>query len=110
MINKKEFVRSINSIQNYFTKLDKIDKVNTDISIGISDMAGEVVDSLIRVLCVAVNTDPDRQYCDDISWFIFETDFGKKKDTNWIKYKNKKYIINTAEDLYDFLEFFNKEK
>lgn len=42
MISKKEFVRSINSIQNYFTKLDKIDKVNTDISIGISDMAGEV--------------------------------------------------------------------
>ena len=103
MMNKKEFIKAINEIVTFENKLDKLRGISVDLSLGLADMGGMLVESLIRVLCLNCGLNPDEKYGDDISWWVYETDCGKNKKMNVVEYKKKKYHIDTPSDLYDFI-------
>ena len=100
----------MNEIVTFEEKLDKLRDISADLSLGLADMGGMLVQSLIRVLCLSCGLNPDEKYGDDISWWVYETDCGKDKEMNVVEYKKKKYHINTPDDLYDFIELVYKRR
>ena len=49
--------------------------------------------------------DEEDGYMNDLDWFIFETDFGRKKDYTamYDTYTGKTWRINSPEILYDYI-------
>lgn len=60
----------------------------------------------IKVVEYAVECKTDSDDMTDISWWIFEDDFGKK---GWsCEYKGEKYYPNSAGELYDMIMDINE--
>lgn len=110
MIDKKEFLQAIKNIQKHDERLDKLRKIAPTLTIGIVNLIENLQDTAIRLLELNCELDPDIDYGTEISWWIYETDFGKKKSMNKIWIGKKEYQINTAEDLYDFITMDKKRK
>lgn len=110
MITKKEFLQAIKTIEEYNIKLDAIRVVSPALSLGIVELVERVQDTYIRLLERECGLDPDIDYGTEISWWIYETDFGRNKKMNKIYIGKKEYPINTAEDLYDFITIDKKRK
>lgn len=110
MITKKEFLKAIKTIEDYNMNLDAIRIVSPALSLGIVELIEKVQDTYIRLLELNCGLDPDIDYGTEISWWVYETDFGRNKEMNAIFVNNKAYQINTAEDLYDFIVFDKKRK
>lgn len=110
MISKEEFLKAIKTIEDYDIKLDAIRVISPGLSLGIVELIERVQDTYIRLLELNCELDTNIDYGTEISWWIYETDFGRKKDMNKIYIGKKEYQINTAEDLYDFIVFDKKRK
>ena len=110
MISKKEFLQAIKTIQDYNIKLDAIRTISPNLSLGIGCLIDRVHDTYVRLLELDCELDPDIEYGTEISWWVYETDFGRKKDMNKIYIGKKAYPINTAEDLYKFIVSNKKRK
>ena len=110
MISKKEFLQAIKNIQEHNEMLDKLRKVAPTLTMGIVNLIENLQDTAIRLLELNCGLDPDIDYGTEISWWIYETNFGKKKSMNKIWIGKKKYILDTAEDLYDFITMDKKRK
>ena len=101
MISKKEFIKTIKHIKEYEDKLTDLSKISSDLTIGISSIIDWLIDDLTNTLCIACNIDLSKEYDNLISWWIYDTNFGKNHA--WIKFNNVKYILNTVEKLYDYI-------
>lgn len=110
MISKQEFLKAIKTIEDYDIKLDAIRAISPSLSLGIVELTERVQDTYIRLLELNCELDPDINYGTDISWWIYETDFGRKKNMNKIYIGKKAYTIDTAEDLYNFIVFNKRRK
>lgn len=111
MISKDEFLKSINRLKEFDEKLDKISKVSRDLCMGIVEVSEWLPDSIIRLLCINCNIDPDESNMDIISWWIYETKYGTDEKLNKVTIIDKVYILKTAEDLYNYIkEIYNEEK
>lgn len=101
MISKKDFCKAIKLIQDHRKKEDKLCEALQTLD---SDCAGVflfakyeelVLDLLTKDLC------PDS---DMIYWWVYDAECGKASyDFCTIEKEGKKYLIMTAEVLYDFL-------
>lgn len=101
MISKKEFIKTIKHIKEYEDKLTALSKISNDLTIGISSIIDWLIDDLTNTLCLACNINPFEKYDNLISWWIYDTNFGK--DHAWIKSDNVKYNLSTVEKLYDYI-------
>lgn len=91
-ITEKDFVTILNKIEKSFITMSEVNNLlNTVIDIP------NATDSCISLLEKLVN-----DKFQTISWWVYEKDFGKRKDIN-IKINNKTIQLNTPEELYDYL-------
>lgn len=63
----------------------------------LDDIAGYLVDGVIELLETELNTDL-------ISWFVFETSFGKQ-DYGFRIHKHCTFRVKTIEDLWNLIHF-----
>lgn len=103
MIDKKEFVKTIKVIKQVHNNYEALRKISPDLSMGVGECGSHIlIDTLIKVLCIDLGIKIDTHYGDTISWWIYETDYGKN-DSLAVMVDNKKINIKTAEALYDFI-------
>ena len=71
-----------------------------------SEWAGtEWIDNYYELLFDLCELEDDGVYMNDLDWFIFETDFGRKKDyaTMYDANTGRTWCITSPEILYDFI-------
>lgn len=62
----------------------------------------ELIDKVVRALELEFKQDGN-EYNSDISWFIWEKEFGSRDDMNIYDKMNNIIPTNTPEELYDFM-------
>ena len=100
-MTKEQFVRILNLIKEYDEKLDVLFEANRTIAMGIVEHY-DLKDAIIETLEYAMNVKTDPNYGSDISWWVFETEYGKKNPYVYIK--GRKYSITTPEKLYNLIK------
>ena len=110
MLSKEEFIKHIERLKEFDNKLDKIGKVSRDLCMGVVEVSEWLPDTIIRLLCINCNIDPDQSNMDVISWWIYEAKYGTDKYINNITVGDKVYRLKTPEDLYNYINvIYNKE-
>lgn len=99
-MTKKQFVTIINELQNYDKAIDKLMEVNSALAMGIV-CNYDLKDTVIKSLEYAFNLKETPHIGTDISWWVYETEYGKK--INAVTINNKQICIDTAEKLYDLI-------
>lgn len=117
MISKSEFVKIINTIKDYQEKEEKLTKYLHEFFMdghSVVDFCSELVDIIVKLLAKSISEKEERSLEDDISWFVYENDFGRKGFS--ICYiipstKDKKeYKITSIEEMYDYIVAYLKER
>lgn len=106
MLCKKDFIRTINMLENYHLTLnqfsDAYSKLGHKLSIGESNISEEFINTLEESF-------KDKE-CQWIRYFIEELKFGKRYFDGSVKVKGKVTPLKTAEDLYELLMVYCEQK
>lgn len=103
MLSKKLFIDTINEIISINKELDELSDVNPNAVSLIIDYS--LQDTLITVLEEAMNLPVDPKYGSTISWWIYDTKFGKSNpNVTFDKGTDKEqiFVLDTVEKLYEF--------
>ena len=109
MLSKKEFVRAINILKAMDEKERDIYSAS-DGAFNFSDINeySKLFTNYVRLLELSMGIEPDKEiYGSDISYFIYELNYGKDWTPDSVTDNGESIDISTAEKLYDFL---SKEK
>lgn len=104
MIDKETFCNIINKIIEVNEKLDKLQEVNSGMALAIVEEYS-LQDELIAVLEKVMDLPVDEQIGSSISWWIYDTQFGKDRPYIYIdkdEHDENKIKIDTVEKLYDW--------
>lgn len=104
MLDKNTFCRIMNEIIKVNEKLDKLQEVNSGMALSIVEQYS-LQDELITLLELNMNLPVSDKYGSTISWWIYDTNFGKDKPFiyfNKDEQDEEKFILDTVEKLYDF--------
>ena len=104
MLDKNTFCRIMNEIIKVNEKLDKLQEVNSGMALSIVEQYS-LQDELIALLELNMNLPVSDKYGSTISWWIYDTNFGKDKPFiyfNKDEQDEEKFILDTVEKLYDF--------
>ena len=110
MVSKEQFV---DILKKYKKSTDKLWKLpNQYLRLAILDYS--VNGLFLDTLALAVGDIIDDMYGSHISWWVYETNYGKNKSMTTVTIKcngkSKKYKLDTAEKLYDFIVEQNKKR
>ena len=99
-MDKELFITNINRIKALYNKIDQLhDTTNGVVNLFEIKEIFEVIDGLVELLQIEMY-----DIGDDISYFIFELDFGAEYEKGSVVDENGNYIdFSTTEKLYDFL-------
>lgn len=102
MLDKKTFCHAIEEIKRVEDARDKLQSINSDFCFGTFQY--DLQDELINVLAKSMNLQESELTGNTISWWIYDTKFGKDSPLVTIKENNKSktYNLNTVEKLYYF--------
>lgn len=109
MISKEEFVKVINALKDA-DDLDNMlyDKTNRAISLfELKEYTG-LQNAIVFLLEKMFNLEVDSRFGSDISYFIYDLEFGKNWTPNSITLDGVSIDISTPEKLYDYLIERNK--
>lgn len=104
MLDKNTFCRIMNEIIKVNKKLDMLQAVNSGMALSIVEQYS-LQDELITLLELNMNLPISDKYGSTISWWIYDTNFGKDKPFiyfNKNEQDEEKFILDTVEKLYDF--------
>lgn len=104
MLDKNTFCRIMNEIIKVNEKLDKLQEVNSGMALSIVEQYS-LQDELITLLELNMNLPISDKYGSVISWWIYDTNFGKDRPFiyfNKDEQDEEKFILDTVEKLYDF--------
>lgn len=104
MLTKTEFVKAIKAMKEVDDKLDNNIK-DRDLRLAFCEYS--LQDDMISLLESAMAIPVDPNYGSIISWWIYETHFGKKKLA--ITEDDKKIYLKTPEDLYEYCKDISAE-
>ena len=111
-ISKKMFVEAIEALKEQIDHDAKVSTAFQELFIDAGNMMPDnerLIFQLVRLLNEGMNdTTPDAVGNTFVSWFVYETDFGRKD--NIIKLNGKTYKITTAAQLYDTILEYQKLK
>lgn len=104
MLSKNEFVQAINRLKAMDEKEHSIYKA-TDGAFSLSEIEeySELFTNYVRLLELSMDVEPDQQYGSDISYFIYELNYGEKWTPNSVTVDGESIDISTAEKLYEYL-------
>lgn len=97
-MTKEQFVKAINSIKEYHTKIDNIQTVLEENCEDVVFWPPSLEDTLVKVLEDSFNDNTDI-----IGYFIYELEFGTQWKPGCIEENEKDIKMQTPEDLYDYL-------
>lgn len=102
MLSKEKFCELMNEFEVKFRKNEEwLDKLYDCLG-GFEEIYNhDYMAIAIKAIEYAMECKPDSDDTTNISWWIFEDDFGKKGFD--CGYKGKKYYPNSAEELYDMI-------
>ena len=100
-MTKKQFITIINELKDYDRKIHELMDINVSLAMGVVEKY-DLKETVIKSLEYAMNVNVDPRFGSDISWWIYETDYGEHTNKVWVH--EKEYAIRTAEDLYDFIK------
>ena len=107
MIKKENFCRLINTIQAYEDELNEINGVMPGLHEDITDLTGDLISEIVEFLDNEMSLPQIEMVGSSISWWIWDTKFGKDSPDVTIKSKDgkksKTFHLNTVEKLYDYL-------
>ena len=111
MISRKDFKHVMNEIITVNDRLDKLQAVNSEFALSIVENYS-LQDELITLLEKLMNIPVDAQFGSTISWWIYETEFGKNNPYIYIDNKGTeiKYVLDSVDKLYDFCIEESKER
>lgn len=107
MLSKETFVEAIEKLH----KLNNAEQDLYDATDGAMQLLewtpySDVIDMYVRMLEEAMDAEVDDLFGSDISYFIYDLEYGKKwTETSITDADGKPIDISTAEKLYDFLVF-----
>lgn len=110
MITKEEFIEIIDRLRetnDIIAKINKLvheskeAKMNDYMDVGSIMICHE--DIVVKLLGKLMNLEYIEHIGTELSWWIYETDYGRNKKFNWVEINGKKIKIATAEKLYDYL-------
>ena len=105
-ITKEEFIYYLDMICDIYKSIDDftdIIKVRYGVQVGVDSLSKICnINKLIGMLSAWCNDDEDW-----IDWYVYETECGSKKRV--VVLGDKKYIIKTSYDLWDFLQLLNNK-
>lgn len=106
ILTKKEFVKTINKIQETIDFEQKVNDLywsNGYQSPESPDLYGTLIKTLDRMFCADTEADA-KNFISDIDYFCIELDFGRKYEPGCITYADGTEIdMSTPEKLYDYL-------
>jgi hypothetical protein len=104
MISKEEFVKVINALKNA-DDLDNLlyNKTNRAISLFELEEYSGLQNAIVFLLEKMFNLEVDSRFGSDISYFIYDLEFGKNWTSNSITIDGVSIDISTPEKLYDYL-------
>lgn len=97
-ITKDVFIKTLDAIKEYHTKIDNINNVLKDNCEDAILYPPSLESTLINVLEDAFNDETDI-----IGYFIYELEFGEKWHAGCVTENNKDIKMQTPEELYDYL-------
>ena len=100
MITKEEFVKSLNKLKE---QSDIDHQFNYHMEQAFPGSYAPIYHNVLWELSVhllELSVKDDEKY---VSWWIFETDFGKRDIVNSLRVNDKPVDVSTPEKLYDFL-------
>ena len=100
MITKEEFVKSLNKLKE---QSDIDHQFNYHMEQAFPGSYAPIYHNVLWELSVRLlelSVKDDEKY---VSWWIFETDFGKRDIVNSLRVNDKPVDVSTPEKLYDFL-------
>lgn len=106
MITKESFVKLINAVIFQMEKDYKFSKSIEEFASTycIMTISEEIIDVVIDVLEVEMNDLEKNLYGSFISWWLFDApEAGKNKDSCYVETDKGKILLETPEQLYDFL-------
>ena len=100
ILSKEKFVEAINAMRDWW---DKTNKLYEDFGIDTIEMKIPHLEETILNILVDIFDDYENDW---ISWWCYDTEFGKNEDLTTIYDRSGEVAIaelKTAEDLYDYL-------
>lgn len=107
MLTKQQFIDRMNFIKKYEERVETFDHALKEFA--PSDFTGFYDETIYEYLLKSITEDMNDEY-DTISWWMCETEWGKKKDMCKITRGEKgdadyqEWSLLTLSDLYDYLE------
>lgn len=111
MITKKLFLSCIDTIKRYQNKEDKLyDGTDGMVNLLEIDEIQSLIHKLISLLGYCTKSDYSDVYGNDIDYFIYETEWGKKADEYFTTLESGEQVhFNTAEDVWNYLVTLNPD-
>lgn len=104
MIDKNTFCSTIKEIIKVNEALDELQNANPGMALSVVEEYS-LQDALISVLEQSMNLYVDNKFGSTISWWIYDTKFGKDEPYLWLGKKRSeknKITLDTVEKLYDW--------
>lgn len=111
-IDKETFVKTIDKIQKLWEYENRLFDLNKEYGFYIQQDGYSLIDVVIDLLDLSLTPEGSKKIIDDVAYFIFETDFGKRilerKSNNdtWVIEENGVDVSDnytSAEKLFDYL-------
>lgn len=103
MITKEVFCKAIRAIQDYSDRLRRIDDT-CDVYISDGPMA-HIMDSFADFIVAALDL-PEVDYIgNDVFYFCWELDFGRKWEPGAVKIDGVDFILDTPEQLWELIHY-----
>lgn len=104
MLSKEEFCEAIKSIKAHSEALSDLNNVSPSLATAITEDYS-LQDPMIKVLDAAMNLPVHPQIGSTISWWVYDTHFGKSDPFIWLdkdRPNEEKVVLDTPEKLYDW--------
>lgn len=101
----EEFQRSMNNLKEFMKELDKLDDVLKVISPSgtcVCEIGSKFIDDYIYLVERSINDNNN-----NVSWFVFENDFGSRKLTIGLE-GVEEYVISDEKILYEVIQRINE--
>ena len=106
-MSKEEFVEAINSLKEQ-RQID--DNFYKHMCLAFPGSYSPIYKNVLWELSIKILSIAMKDSSKFIEWWVFESDFGEKTDiADSLEFNGKNYPVRTAECLYDFLVFIEKD-
>ncbi len=99
-LSKDEFCKVIDKIKAHHKTINDLENI-----LGVVFEFDDLQDTVIELLEKVMDVEPCEKFGSDISYFIYDLDYGKDWTPSSLTINGESVDISTAEKLYDYLMY-----